>query len=118
MTITGFIFVITCAVLGFWLVSFFSEAFGSKKAAGETNANDFAQGKSRRNDEDTKERTWFEVLDVTPSATVEEIKAAYRERARQYHPDRVEGLGPELRQIAERRMKELNVAYDRALRGR
>ena len=37
--------------------------------------------------------------------------AAYRKMARMYHPDRVEGLGPELKESAERRMKEINAAY-------
>ena len=52
-----------------------------------------------------------EVLSVGPDASEEEILAAYRKTARLYHPDRVEDLGPELRELAERRMKEINAAY-------
>ena len=58
-----------------------------------------------------------EVLGVGPDPTREEISAAYRKMARMYHPDRVEGLGPEFRELAERRMKEINAAY-RELGGR
>jgi len=58
-----------------------------------------------------------EVLGVGPDATREEISTAYRKMARMYHPDWVEGLGPEFSELAERRMKEINAAY-RELRGR
>lgn len=51
------------------------------------------------------------VLGVGPDASEEEILAAYRKMARMYHPDRVEGLGPEFEELAERRMKEINAAY-------
>jgi TonB family protein len=52
-----------------------------------------------------------EVLGVHPGASVEEVNAAYREKAKQYHPDRVEGLGPELKTLADEKMKEVNAAY-------
>lgn len=52
-----------------------------------------------------------EVLGVGTDATREEILTAYRKMARMYHPDRVEGLGPEFKELAERRMKEINAAY-------
>jgi len=56
-------------------------------------------------------RSAREVLGVGPEASGEEILAAYRKMARMYHPDRVEGLGPEFSELAERRMKEINAAY-------
>ncbi len=49
---------------------------------------------------------------MTPDATQAEIKAAYQRLIRQYHPDRVADLGPEIRAVAERRAKEINAAYD------
>ena len=52
-----------------------------------------------------------EVLGVDPGASREQIRRAYQEKIRQYHPDRVATLGPELREIAERRSKEINAAY-------
>lgn len=52
-----------------------------------------------------------EVLGVAPGASSDEIRRAYREKAVQYHPDRVSGLAPELQEMAERRMKEINAAY-------
>jgi len=48
----------------------------------------------------------FAVLGVSPSASAEEVSAAYRALAKQWHPDRAEG--PQ----AARRMAEINAAYD------
>jgi molecular chaperone DnaJ len=53
---------------------------------------------------DTK-RDYYEVLGVDRSATVEEVKRAYRRLARQYHPDVSDA--PD----AETRFKEINEAY-------
>jgi DnaJ like chaperone protein len=40
------------------------------------------------------------------------VAHAYREMARAYHPDRVAHLAPEFRAVAERKMREINEAYD------
>ena len=50
----------------------------------------------------------YEVLGVSRSASDEEIKAAYRKLAQQYHPDLHPGD-----EEAARKMKEVNAAYDR-----
>jgi len=52
-----------------------------------------------------------EVLCVSPNASTEVIKLAYRLRAHQYYPDNTEGLGAELRVLAERKVQELNTAF-------
>jgi hypothetical protein len=54
----------------------------------------------------------YEVLGVRPSASMSEIAAAYRKLAQENHPDKVAGLAPEFRKLAERRMKVINVAYE------
>ena len=56
-------------------------------------------------------RSPYEVLGVERGASQEEISSAYRRLVQQYHPDRVADLGPELREVAEQRMKEINGAY-------
>jgi DnaJ-like protein len=58
---------------------------------------------------------WFTVLGLSQSATIEEVKAAYRALIKQNHPDRVHGMSPIYRQLAERRTQEINAAYRQAL---
>lgn len=60
-------------------------------------------------------RPWFEVLNVAPDASREQIVDAYRRLIREYHPDRVMDMGAEFRELAERRAAEINVAYAEAL---
>jgi curved DNA-binding protein CbpA len=52
----------------------------------------------------------YSVLGVTPSASDEEIKKAYRELVRKYHPDNYNN-NP-LADLAQEKMKEINEAYD------
>jgi len=53
----------------------------------------------------------WQVLGVAPDAGAATIRAAYQEKIQQYHPDKVAALGPELREIAERRTRQINDAY-------
>src|ERR1700731_3543613 len=45
----------------------------------------------------TLERTCFDVLGLSPLATIEEVKEAYRERVKQNHPDRSRACPPRSR---------------------
>lgn len=40
-----------------------------------------------------------------------EVKKAYTKTVQLYHPDKVAGMGPELQDVAEAKMKTLNAAY-------
>lgn len=53
----------------------------------------------------------YKVLGVSRDATDEEIKKAYRELARKYHPDNYAN-NPDLSDIVSEKMKEVNEAYD------
>ncbi len=53
------------------------------------------------------------VLGVSRSASQEEIRAAYRARMLEYHPDRVAHLGEELQRLAQRKTLEIQGAYER-----
>lgn len=44
-----------------------------------------------------------------------QLRAAYKKRASEYHPDRVAALGKDLRELATRRMTEINAARDALL---
>ena len=52
----------------------------------------------------------YQVLGVKPDASDDEIKKAYRDLARKYHPDNYQN-NP-LADLAEEKMKEINEAYD------
>jgi hypothetical protein len=52
------------------------------------------------------------VLGVGENATDMEVSAAYHRLAQMYHPDKVSGLAPEFQALADRRMKEINAAYE------
>jgi len=52
----------------------------------------------------------YKVLGVSPSATDDEIKKAYRDLAKKYHPDNY--AGSDLADLASEKMKEINEAYE------
>ena len=52
----------------------------------------------------------YKVLGVSPNATDEEIKKAYRALARKYHPDNY--VNNPLADLVQEKMKEINEAYD------
>ncbi|HEX2216977.1 MAG TPA: J domain-containing protein [Xanthobacteraceae bacterium] len=59
--------------------------------------------------------TWFAVLGLPPTATIEEVKEAYKALIKQNHPDRVHGMSPAFRELAEAETRKLNSAYEEAL---
>lgn len=52
-----------------------------------------------------------EILKVRIDASVDEIKNAYKQRIKEYHPDLVENFGEELRQLAKQKSQQINEAY-------
>ena len=53
----------------------------------------------------------YTVLEISPSATDDEVRSAYRRMAMKYHPDRVATLGPEVQKAAEEKFKKIQEAY-------
>jgi hypothetical protein len=53
----------------------------------------------------------YEILGLSPSASVVEIKAAYRKRVKECHPDLFAGMDQQAKALAERWTKALNAAY-------
>jgi uncharacterized membrane protein YkvA (DUF1232 family) len=57
------------------------------------------------------EPPFYRVLAIAPSASADEIRSAYKARMREYHPDKVEHLGVELRELAHRKVLDIQKAY-------
>lgn len=61
----------------------------------------------------SKDANWaYTALEITPSATNEEVKKAYRRMAMKYHPDKVANAGEEIRQQATDKFRAINEAYE------
>ncbi|MCR5679004.1 MAG: DnaJ domain-containing protein [Prevotella sp.] len=60
----------------------------------------------------------YKVLGVSPQATDDELKRAYRRLALEHHPDRVAKLGDDVRRAAEKKFQEINAAKERIWKAR
>jgi DnaJ like chaperone protein len=54
----------------------------------------------------------YQILEITPDASDDEVKKAYRKMAVKYHPDKVAHLGSDIQNSAKEKFQELNAAYD------
>lgn len=60
--------------------------------------------------------TWFDVLGVPEHAGQAEIDRAYRQKISQCHPDKVAQMSEDIRSVAEAKTKEINAAYETAMK--
>ena len=54
----------------------------------------------------------YAVLGISPNATDDEVKSAYRRMAMKNHPDKVATLGPEVQKAAEEKFRQIQDAYE------
>ena len=107
MSTTEIVVVAFGLFIGYWVVS--------KLMAGQSRP----QPQDSRHTENSPEPaagSWHDVLGVSSQASVDEIRSAYRRLMSQYHPDKVASLGSELRELADRKSKEITGAYREAMR--
>ena len=60
----------------------------------------------------------YKVLEVSPDATDDEVRKAYRKLALKHHPDRVATLGEDVRNAAQKKFQEINTAKERIYKAR
>ncbi len=126
MTSTEIIVIVGGLLLGYWIVTLL---FNKKPVSPTSNSNTFSENGPQENkshaeepDHDNSEEeeyiptSWFRILEVSQSATKEQIVTAYKQKIRQYHPDKVAQMGAEIRELAEFKSKQINAAYDYAMK--
>jgi hypothetical protein len=55
---------------------------------------------------------WWVVLETHPDATADQVKAAFREKMKECHPDRVAGLAAPIQQLAKEMAQRLTAAVE------
>ena len=120
--LTGIGWVDDLVVLGF-LLRFLYLQFGRTRRGGQDGGAGRHTGKSEASVEGEGEGGEadgrfdspdpYVVIGVAPSASEDHIKKAYRELVSRYHPDKVTHLGDEFKTLAEKRLKQINQAYQK-----
>ena len=59
----------------------------------------------------SEERKYALILGLGERITPSDVKTAYRDLLAKYHPDKVNHLGEEIKQVAEKKTKEIVQAY-------
>ena len=126
MTSTEIIVIVGGLLLGYGIVTIL---FNKKPASSTANSNNYSENGPQENRSHAEEpghnnsggeenipTSWFRILDVSQSATKEQIVTAYKQKIRQYHPDKVAQMGAEIRELAEFKSKQINSAYDYAMK--
>ena len=60
----------------------------------------------------------YKVLGITPEATDEEVRKAYRKMVIQHHPDKVSHLGDDVKEAATKKLQEINKAKEMVFQAR
>ena len=97
------------AVLGvlWWYLS----RYRKKRYRYEGPFQEHEQTSERPPKQESFQKNAYSVLGVDRGASPEEIKQAFRNLANKYHPDKVSHMGDEFRELAEKRFKEIQEAY-------
>jgi DnaJ like chaperone protein len=88
---------------------FVANRFGSEAAGASGKAG--GESRSAANPKSAEALDAYSVLGIPRSASSDAIKAAYRERMSEYHPDKVAHLGADLQKLAHAKSQEIQHAY-------
>ena len=103
-------------VAGYALVSWLLNRGQARKPLGaRPPPRDAPRDAPRDTSRDARE-DWWTVLYLPANADLAAVKDSYRSLIAQYHPDKVAGMGPEIRAVAEAQSARINAAYEAAKR--
>ena len=60
----------------------------------------------------------YNILEIDPTASDDEVKKAYRTMAMKYHPDKVSYLGEDFQNAANEKFQKVNEAYEEIKKSR
>lgn len=106
MTLTEIAVIVFGLLIGYWVVS--KLVFPPSKAAPQ-------QPPAPKDPPQTR---WHDILEIPPSASELQIRDAYKRLISKYHPDKVDNLGQELKDLAARKSQEITAAYQQGMRER
>lgn len=110
--------VVIFGFVGYRVVAYLFDRFGSGPKSSRNQESNNQSGGRETSDDTSTAPSWSKVLGVSPQASEMDIRAAYRSLMSKYHPDKVESLGDEFKEIARSKSQEINAAYDQARRDR
>ncbi len=90
---------------------------GSRREGGSRSQQGEA-GKEKQDRAPGEQKDPHVILGVKRDTPTDEVKKRYREKLLEYHPDRVQHLGREIQELAEKRTRDINDAYQAILRQR
>jgi len=93
---------------------FFKEAFrrAQKKKAQQKKSSPPPEDPPPKPEKPKQHRAWWEILGVSATAPLPEIKKAWRARAKQFHSDNIQHMSETFKKEAEEEMKVINQAYE------
>lgn len=109
------------SLVGVWLFfRFLDGAFGLRPRGGDGRSSSppggpHARNPGKRQRPQSQRIEALKVLSLPPGANDEQVRAAYRDLARKFHPDRVEHLGPELVELTGEKFKQVQQAYEQLI---
>jgi DnaJ like chaperone protein len=56
---------------------------------------------------------YYTILEIQSNASNEEVKKAYREMAKKFHPDKLTHLGADVQKAANEKFQKINLAYEK-----
>lgn len=104
------------AFLGYWIVGKLIATRPARTTDQPDATGSGGEATNGSSSTDEGPQPWHAILKVSPNATLDEIRHAYKTLLSQYHPDKVATLGEELRNLADRKTKAITSAYREALK--